>query len=682
MLPNLNHLQKRFHPSQEPQTWLRSAYGWDTHSGVDVTPETALQNMSVLACVRLLSDVESMLPLITYERLLRGQTRASNYYLYPILREVSNPEMTAMTYRQTITGHVALRGNGLSEIEFDNAGRVRALWPLNPDKVRRLERVNDKLVYIYTLPDTAGGHDVGLPAERILHIRWFTTNGLWGLSPIQQARNAIGMSLAIQEYIARFFGNNAEPGVVLSSTKELSDKAYNRIKTDWENRHRGLENAHRLAILEDGLSVEKLGVDNKDSELLNVLQYGTADIARLYGISLDMLAESDKAATYASVEQFGERFVKYVMQPWFVRWEQEISRSLLTPTERKTYFVEHLVDALLRADLQTRYAAFVQGITTGFISPNEAREKENMNPYEGGDVYLAPLNLASIDQLSQPIGGGGNSNLRYLGGADAPKLETRSIETTHVADRELRSNRSAASRRRMMLSQRRVFRDTAARVLRREMRDVMDAAKKSLGKRDAQSLDHWLTQYYQRHGELVRRQFTPVMSAYADMVAGVAGDEVDATDGQFTAQVDNFTRAYINAYVARHTGISLENVRKRIQAALETEDPVAALDDSLDAYQDVRADEIARLESTRENNATARMIYVAAGFAKIRWRSFNQSCPYCSNLDGAVVGVEQTFIASGENYQPEGADMPLRVNNDIGHPPAHDGCDCMITAWR
>lgn len=234
----------------------------------------------------------------------------------------------------------------------------------------------------------------------------------------------------------------------------------------------------------------------------------------------------------------------------------------------------------------------------------------------------------------------------------------------------------------MMLSQRKVFRDTAARVLRREMRDIKDAAKKAIGKRDAVSLNLWLDQYYQKHETFVYRQFSPVMSAYADMVAGVAGDEVNAKEGQFNDQVDNFTRAYINAYAARHVGISRENVWKRIQEALETEDPIEALDESLDHYEDVRADEIARLESTRENNAAARMIYVAAGFLKIRWRSFNASCPYCSNLDGAVVGVEQTFLSSGEDYQPEGAESPLRPSSDIGHPPAHDGCDCMITAWR
>lgn len=682
MLPHISEL--RFHPSEDPPSWVRSEWGWDTASGRDVTPDSALRNMSVLACVRLISEVEAMLPLVTYKRLERGKTRANEFSLYSILHDVPNPEMTAMTYRQTVTGHVALRGNGLSEIEFDNAGRVRWLWPLNPDHVRRMQRKNGKLFYIYTLPSSVGGYDVGLPTENVLHIRWFTTNGLWSLSPIQLAKESIGTSLAAQEFISRFFSNGAEPGIMLKTEKELSDKAYDRIQNDWEARHQGLDKSHRIAILEDGLSIEKLSVDNKDSQLLELLQFGTADIARLYGISLDMLAESDKAATYASVEQFGERFVKYTMQPWLVRWEQEISRSLLTDVERQTYFAEHLVDALLRADLQTRYNAFVQGINNGFLSPNEAREKENLNPYDGGDVYLAPLNLASIDQLSQPaqpVGG-----LRFLGGADAPQLEARTISPIDARNsetaREERSNRSAASRRRMMLSQRKVFRDTAARVLRREIRDIKDAAQKAIGKRDAQSLDLWLVQFYQKHEAFVHRQFSPVMSAYADMVAGVAGDEVNAEEGQFNEQVDHFTRAYINAYVARHTGISLENMRKRIQEALQTDDPMAALDESLDAYEDVRADEIARWESTRENNAAARMIYVAAGFIKIRWRSFNKSCPYCSSLNGAVVGIEQTFISSGEDYQPEGADTPLRPSSDVGHPPAHDGCDCMITAWR
>ena len=656
MLPNPSMVQKRYHPSQDPPGWMKSAFGWDTASGVEVNPDTALQNMSVLSCVTLIAEIEAMLPLITYERLERGKQRANSHYLYSVLRDVPNPEMTAMTYRQTITGHTALRGNGLSEIEFDNAGRVKYLWPLNPDKVRRMERRNGKLFYVITLPSSVGGQDVGLPAENILHIRWFTTNGLWSLSPIQQARQSIATSLAAQEYMARFFSNNAEPGVVLKTEKELSDKAYNRVKGDWEERHKGLENAHRIAILEEGLSVEKLGVDNKDSELLQLLGFGTADIARLYHISLDMLAESDKAATYASVEQFGERFVQYTMQPWFVRWEQEISRSLLTESERKKYFAEHLVDALLRADIATRYAAYVQGINNGFTSPNEAREKENLNPYEGGDVYLAPLNLTTVDQLSQPVGG-----LRAIGGADAHLYELRSgapLQAVPESDQELRSNRSAASRRRMMLSQRKVFRDTAARVLRRELRDVLDAAKKAIGKRDAQSLNLWLDQYYQKHEAFVQRQFSPVMSAYADMVAGVAGDEVNANEGQFNDQVERFARAYVNAYAARHVGINLANVRALIADATDQEDPIQALESAFENYQDARADEIALKESNRENNATSRLVYVAAGFKRMGWHAVDH-CEYCRASIKRSSAWMNIFYGRAMNTSPMASVNPL-----------------------
>lgn len=679
MLPHPAEL--RYHPSQDPPQWIRSGFGWNTHSGVDVTHDLALQNMSVLGCVRLISEVEAMLPLITYQRLERGKARANSYYLYSLLRDVPNPEMTAMTYRQTVTGHVALRGNGLSEIEWDNAGRAKALWPMNPDRVVRMERRGGKLFYVYTLPTSVGGYDVGLPAENILHIRWFTTNGLWSLSPIQLARNSIGTALAAQEYMGRFFSNNAEPGIVLKTEKELSDKAYNRVKGDWEARHQGLENSHRLAILEEGLEVEKLGVDNKDSELLQLLGFGTAEIARLYGISLDMLAESDKAATYASVEQFGERFVKYTMQPWLVRWEQEIARSLLTPTERKSYFVEHLVDALLRADLQTRYEAFVKGINNGFLSPNEAREIENMNPYEGGDVYLAPLNLASIDQVSQldqPAGG-----VRFLGGADAPKVEQRSQQPAAepVNEHEQRALRSVGSRRRLMISQRRVIHDTAARVLRREMRDVLEAAKKAFGKRDLQTFNLWLDQYYQKHQSFVHRQFSPIMSAYADMVAGIAGDEVNGQEGQFNNQVDNFSRAYVNAYATRHVGISLAHMREMITDATVHDDQIQALESAFESYGDSRSDEIARWESNRLNNATARMVYVSAGFKNIRWNA-KDNCEYCTSLDKKVISVDDYFLRSGENYQPEGATKPFSVKHDTGHPPLCDGCECLVSAER
>jgi HK97 family phage portal protein len=623
--------------------------------------------------VRLISDVEAMLPLITYRRTDRGKDRARNHYLYEVLHDLPNPEMTAMTYRQTVTGHVALRGNGLSEVEFDGAGRVKYLWPLNPDKVQKMERRGRGLYYVYTLPGSVGGQNVGIPADRVLHVRWISKTGYWAMSPIQMARQSVATSLAAQDHMARFFANNAEPGVVLKTSEALSDKAYERVQSDWEAQHKGLEKSHRVAILEEGLSVEHLGMNHTDAQFLQLLGYGTGQIARLYGISLDMLAEADKAATYASVEQFGERFVKYVMQPWLTRWEQEIYRTLLTPAERKEYFAEHLVDALLRASITERMQAYVSGIQNAIYTPNDVLSKENMNTYEGGDVHVIGLNMDDIENVGKPDA---NSQLRVL---DA-KGETRAAPTP--ADGfEIRGARSAASRRRMMLSQRRVFHDVTARVIKREVRDVLEAAKKAFAQRDAQTFTLWLDQYYQKHEEFVRRSYSATMAAYAENVADVAGDEINADAAQYADSLDRFARSYVASFASRYVGINLNNIRQQAQDALAQEDPATALETSLEAYQDVRAGEVARWESNRENNAAARLVYVMAGFPKLKWRS-GDDCAYCKSLNDQEIGIDEYFLRAGDEYQPEGADAPFSVKHDTGHPPLCNGCDCLITAAK
>lgn len=673
MLPH-SMLAQRFHPSAEPPGDFHSILtgGWETASGVNVTYDSALTNMDVLACVRLISDVESMLPMITYRRTDRGRDKARSHPLYEVLHDLANPDMTAMTYRQVITGHVALRGNGLSEIEEDGAGRIKALWPLNPDKVRKLERRGRGLYYVYDLPQSVGGQTVGIPADRVLHIRWMSKTGYWAMSPIQLARQSIATSLAAQEHMARFFANNAEPGIVLRTDGELSDRAYNRVQEDWEAQHKGLEKSHRLAILEEGLSVEQLGMSHTDAQFLQLLGYGTAQIARLFGISLDMLAESDKASTYASVEQFGERFVKYIMQPWLTRWEQEIYRSLLTPSERKEYFVEHLVDALLRASIVERMQTYVHGIQNGIYTPNDVLVKENMNTYEGGDVHLIGLNMGDIKDASQPDAAG----VRVL---DAkPEVRAQAAQTD---DHETRAQRSAVSRHRMMLRQRKVFSDVTARVIKREARDVLEAARKSFAQRDAQTFDLWLDLYYQKHEDVVRRAFHATMTAYAENVADVAGEEVNTDAAQFADSLERFARSYVATFASRYVGINQANIRQQAQDALGQEDPAKALESSLEAYQASRADEVGRWEANRQNNAAARLVYVMAGFKSLKWRA-GDDCSYCQGLHDQVVGVDEYFLRAGDEYQPEGADAPFSVKHDTGHPPLCNGCECLITAER
>jgi len=362
----------------------------DNATGVVVTPETALQSTAVFACVRIIAETLASLPLITYRRLTRGKERAQDFYLYSKLHDSPNPEMSSLVYREAITSHVALWGNGYSEIELDQAGRVVNLWPLLPNQTKpQRDPKTGEIAYTTYVP---GKGTYVLPSYRVFHVRGLGMNGLLGLSPIAMARRAVGLALGTEEYGARFFGNNAQPGVVLKHPGTLSDEAYKRMTSSWNEAHMGLSNAHRAAILEEGTGIEKIGVPPEDAQFLETRKFQTTEIARLYRIPPHMLADLDRA-TFSNIEQQSLEFVMYTMAPWLARWEQEISRSLLLERERSIYFAEFLVDGLLRGDIASRYGAYAIGRQWGWLSANDVREKENMNPREGGDGYLSPLNM-------------------------------------------------------------------------------------------------------------------------------------------------------------------------------------------------------------------------------------------------------------------------------------------------
>jgi len=360
-------------------------------SGVHVTPESAMRSSAVFACVRVLAETVASLPLITYRRQTRGKDRAHDFYLYPILHDTPNPEMTSFTFRETLTAHVALWGNGYAEMQLDGAGRVTALWPLLPNRTMPERLGNGTLIYKTFVPGT--GYR-GLSADRVLHVRGLGMNGVLGLSPIAQARNAVGLSLATEEFGGRVFGNGSMPGVVLKYPGNLTDEQYDAAQASWQAAHGGLSNAHRVAILEGGIEAERLGIPNDDAQFLETRKFQLEEIARVFRVPQHLIGYLERS-TNNNIEQQSLEFVIYTMLPWFSRWEQEISRSILLERERREYFAEFLIDSLLRGDTATRYEAYGKAIASGWMNRNEARERENMNPGDPAlDKFLEPLNMA------------------------------------------------------------------------------------------------------------------------------------------------------------------------------------------------------------------------------------------------------------------------------------------------
>ena len=380
----------------DPRQWLVDFWGGsDTKTGIKVNEMTAMQCTTVLACVRILSETLASLPLIVYRRLTGGgKDRAIDHPLYEILHSQVNKYVTSFEWRETLMGHLALWGNAYSEIERNNGGRIIALWPLRPDKMR-LESKGRDIRYFYTPPNDV---ERELPGINLLHMKGLSATGYMGQSIIGFAREAIGLSLATEDFGARFFSNDATPNAVLEHPGHLTEGAKENLRKSWEKQHQGLEQKHRMAILEEGLKFSTVGMPLEDAQFLQIRKYQAAEIAKIFRIPLHMIDEDSKAATYASVEQFQIMFVTHTMLAWFVRWEQALRRDLFLPSERGEFFSEFLVSGLLRGDMQSRYTAYQIGRQNGWLNADEIREMENLNPLPDGrgQIYYMPLNFAPV----------------------------------------------------------------------------------------------------------------------------------------------------------------------------------------------------------------------------------------------------------------------------------------------
>jgi len=639
----------------KPESWLIDALGGNkSTAGVSVNENTALRATAVFACVRVLAETIASLPLFIYRRIDRGKEKATEHPLYEILHDQPNEEMTSFTFRETLMGHLALWGNAYAEIVRDGGGRVRELWPLRPDKTwPERDKTTKKLRYKLILPD---GEGVILPADRVLHIPGLSFDGLVGYSPIKLAREAIGLSLAAEEFGARFFSNGARPGGVLEHPGSLSKEAQERLRQSWNEMHQGLGKQHRIAILEEGLTYKQIGIPPEDAQFLDTRKFQVNEIARIYRVPPHMIGDLEKA-TYSNIEQQSIDFVVNTIVPWLRRWEQAINSKLLTPSEWKEYFAEFKVDGLLRGDIESRYKAYATARQWGWMSANDVRELENMNPIEGGDVYLIPLNMIPAN------GSGGDGE------------NERSIEKNI----EVRAIRAANIRRGIANSYKKVISETVARILRRERADIMREAEKYFGKRNLshELFEAWLLDFYHDHEEFVKTQIYPVLRGLAEAINTAANEEI-GREPRITPQLEQFVEDYVNGYQYRHIGLSIQKLRKALEKGAEKGDYLLELEKEFDSWND-RPDTIAQEEAVRKSNAVTLLVYKQAGIPKVRWVASGKNCPYCSALDGKVVGTDTTFLSAGETFKPEGADEPLIPSGNIKHPPAHVGCDCHIS---
>lgn len=363
-------------------------------TGPQVTPGNALASATVYACVQVLAGAVAQMPLKLYRRLERGKEVATDHPLYFLLHDRPNPEMSDFVFKETLMAHLLTWGNAYAEIEWRPDGYPAALWPLLPDRME-VSRKNGELLYTYR-PDQV--KPIELPAWRILHIPGLGFDGQVGYSPIRLQMATLSGDRAVNEYGWRFFANGARPGVVLKHPSRLNPEAAARLRASWNDMYGGVEKSHRVAVLEEGMGLETIGIPPEESQFLQTKQFTQRQIAAFYRVPPQLIGDQS-TATYASAEQFSQDFVTFTLGDWLARWEKQIALRLLVGEESQEYTPQFVRDALIITQTGERYSAYSTAIQSGIMTPNEVREKENMNPLPGGDDLLLPLNMAKAEDV-------------------------------------------------------------------------------------------------------------------------------------------------------------------------------------------------------------------------------------------------------------------------------------------
>lgn len=517
LMPEMYKSDQQVEKSARP---VRTIVRERSYSDETITVDNAVTVSGVIAIMTLISQDLASLPLIYYGKRARSRFRAFESPYYSMMHNAPNTEHTAMQFREFVSSHVIGWGNFYAQQIIDDSGAVIQLWPLRPDRMA-VKRFEGERVYIYT---TSDGKERIFLKDEILHVPGFGFDGLTGMSRIALARHAIGLAVSQEKFGSKFFANDASVGVVYKHPGELTDLAYKHLSESLDEK-KGVDKSHSPIILEEGMSLERLGLPNDDSQYLESRQFQLAEINRIMGpVPPHMIGDIEKSTSWGTgIDSQEQGYVNHTLRPYATRIEQALWLQLLLEDERSQgYFFEHLFDALLRGDIATRYAAYQIGINNGFLTRNEVRARENLNPRKGLDELVMPLNMTTVKD-SAANDGGDNTD------SQATVFEP-------------------------------LWQDAIGRVFKREKNDLLGASKRYQAKGQQAEYEQWVDQFYAvDHLAFMQKQFQPLLDAQARLFGH---DDAD--------QLNEFISGFLEGRAAQAKRVSHEDLVATIDRYIET----------------------------------------------------------------------------------------------------------------
>lgn len=410
---SIEAIEPRFGPSSavsERDGWFVRGYGAATHSSVTVTEHAALRLPAVYACVNRIANPIASVPIRIYRRLPSGGSEV--VATHPLSRKLGlrpNEHMSSRTLRKSLMSGALLWGNGYWEIERNGRGQAIGLWPLLSDRTAPRKQ-GDRVVYRTNIAGRS--HDID--QEDVVHLMDMSQDGYVGLSQIGLAREAVGMALAMETFGAKFFANDAKSGGFLVHPGKLGPQARSNIRgpsgrseAGPENpaavteRQGGLENAHRVKVLEEGMKFVQTTIPPEDAQFLGSRDHQIAEIARMFDVPLILLQSHEKSTSWGTgIEQLMIGFVRQTIGPWVDALEQELNWKLFTADEiDQGLYVKLSLNALLRGDMAARSAFYRELFGVGGLSPNQILALEEMDGVgPDGDHHFVPSNYQTLER--------------------------------------------------------------------------------------------------------------------------------------------------------------------------------------------------------------------------------------------------------------------------------------------
>jgi len=716
---------------RNPKQWLVDFFGGGnvSESGVSVNEDTVMSESAVWCAVMFLASNLASLPCPVLEKTGRQRVKQKDHFLHQRLNVMANPEMTAMVWREVCIYYLSLWGTAYSIIVRDYVGRVTALWPVHPDNVTQIRRVNGRLKYTVVSVNnrgTAADPDVFMKEteydqDDILRIPG-VGNGFLGLRMIDAAKDSIGLVLAMRTYANLFFKNGANMGVVLEHPGVLGETAAKNLRRHMENAYSGLGRSHKVMVAEEGMKVATVGVEPEKSQLLEARQFSINDVARWFNLPPHVLKDLSNA-NYSNMQQQSLELVTYTFRPWFVKLEQSYEAFLFRDEERGRLSVRHNANALMRGDEKSRAEYYRMMFNVGAYSPNRILELEDENPIEApwADKTYLQLNLVPTDMIEEVTrnqmalaGGSGASDRSVSRGREhdpaqralpAVTPEQRAgdpddgIEVDGVDFSETWGDPETEEQDHVQglvsLEKQYVVRiaSMAKSVVAFEVRQVLARVDRYLEddrgwapaqaeyrESDLRELLVWLERFYIRElPDRLAADFAPVIQAYSRLIAKESGRMI-GMDYVVTDELEQFVTEYLDVYAVRHCGSSLGQLKSLVKTTPVNEDLAVVMQQRLAEWQDTRPKKIADDEAVRVANAVAKETWRQQGVTRLQWvTQGSQTCPFCRQLNGKTVGIQAPFLDKDDVLTgSDGRGNYMRLKGRKGHPPIHKGCVCAI----